>query len=204
MRASRHKEQHQSRTLPKSLLRIVFLCSANELRHLYTEVEMATPVQSPLYQQTTSTTPGFQTLPTDPGGPVFKSFGDYLVATQKNVRPSSSYNATVATHTGFLEFKPRDMTIQKKYDAMSPSWEGVDSSMKAVDQGVYALDSAEATRQEMRETQAALESGGPPTETPKDLWASFKGMLPAPNSGIPAAKDQEQALWPPLGICGVQ
>jgi hypothetical protein len=165
---------------------------------------MATPVQSPLYQQTTSTTPGFQTLPTDPGGPVFKSFGDYLVATQKNVRPSSSYNATVATHTGFLEFKPRDMTIQKKYDAMSPSWEGVDSSMKAVDQGVYALDSAEATRQEMRETQAALESGGPPTETPKDLWASFKGMLPAPNSGIPAAKDQEQALWPPLGICGVQ
>ena len=169
---------------------------------------MATPVQSPLYQQTTSTTPGFQTLPTDPGGPIFKSFGDYLVATQKNTRPSSSYNATVTTPTGFLEFKSRDMTIQTKYDAMSPSWEGVDSSMKAVDQGVYALDSAEATRQEMRETQAALESGGPPTvaltETPKDLWASFKGLLPAPNSGIPAAKEQEQALWPPLGICGVQ
>lgn len=169
---------------------------------------MATPVRSPLYHETTTTSSGFETLPTAEGGPVFKSFGDYLVATQKNVRPGSSYNATVTTPTGFLEFKPRDMNIQRKYDAMSPSWEGVDSSMKAVDQGVYALDSAEATRQEMRETQAALATGGPPTvtltETPKDLWASFKGMLPAPTSGIPAAKEQPQALWPPLGICGVQ
>ena len=151
---------------------------------------MATPVQSPLYQQTTSTTPGFETLPTDPGGPIFKSFGDYLVATQKNTRPSSSYNATVTTPTGFLEFKPRDMNIQKKYDAMSPSWEGVDSSMKAVDQGVYSLDAAEATRQELRESPSAL--------------ASFKDMLPAQTSDIPPAKEQQQALWPPLGICGVQ
>jgi hypothetical protein len=163
---------------------------------------MATPVQSPLYQQTTSTTPGFQSLPTAPGGPVFKSFGDYLVATQKNVRPSSSYNISVTTPTGFMEFKPRDMNIQKKYDAMSPDWEGVDSSMKAVDQGVYSLDSAEATRQENRESQAALASAGQPTvrlpDTPKDLWASFKDMLPAP------ATEPKQALWPPLGICGVQ
>jgi hypothetical protein len=195
MRAARHKEQHQSRTLPKSLLRIVFLCSANELRHLYTEVEMATPVQSPLYQQTTSTTPGFQTLPTDPGGPIFKSFGDYLVATQKNTRPSSSYNATVTTPTGFMEFKPRDMTIQKKYDAMSPNWEGVDSSMKAVDQGVYSLDAAEANRQDLRGRGGAAV---PQTETPKDTWASFKDMLPAEN------EQPRQALWPPLGICGVQ
>jgi hypothetical protein len=107
-----------------------------------------------------------------------------------------------------MEFKPRDMTIQKKYDAMSPAWEGVDSSMKAVDQGVYSLDSAEATRQELRETQAALESGGQPTvrlpDTPKDLWASFKNMLPAPSTGIPPATEPKQALWPPLGICGVQ
>jgi hypothetical protein len=203
-----HEKQHKSRTLLKSLLRSVFLCSANELRHLYTEVEMATPVRSPLYSETTTTSSGFQSLPTTDGGPVFKSFGDYLVATQKNVRPSSSYNVSVTTPTGFLEFKPRDMEIQKKYDAMSPNWEGVDSSMKAVDQGVYSLDSAEATRQELRETQAALESGGPPTvrlpDTPKDLWASFKDMLPASSSGIPAATEPKQALWPPLGICGVQ
>ena len=169
---------------------------------------MATPVRSPLYSETTTTSSGFQSLPTTDGGPVFKSFGDYLVATQKNVRPSSSYNVSVTTPTGFLEFKPRDMEIQKKYDAMSPNWEGVDSSMKAVDQGVYSLDSAEATRQELRETQAALESGGPPTvrlpDTPKDLWASFKDMLPASSSGIPAATEPKQALWPPLGICGVQ
>jgi hypothetical protein len=156
---------------------------------------MATPVQSPLYQQTTSTTPGFQTLPTDPGGPIFKSFGDYLVATQKNTRPSSSYNATVTTPTGFMEFKPRDMTIQKKYDAMSPNWEGVDSSMKAVDQGVYSLDAAEANRQDLRGRGGAAV---PQTETPKDTWASFKDMLPAEN------EQPRQALWPPLGICGVQ
>ena len=138
---------------------------------------------------------------------MFKSYGDYLVATQKDVRPGSSYNATVTTHTGFLEFKPRDMETQKKYDAMSPSWEGVDSSMKAVEQGVYSLDSAEATRQELREAAKPIDGKGPTTlylnQTPGDIWASFKSMLPAENSGIPDAKE-EQALWPPIGICATQ
>lgn len=168
---------------------------------------MATPVQSPIYQQTTDQTSGFRTLPTESGGPIFKSYGDYLVATQKDVRPGSSYNATVTTPTGFLEFKPRDMEIQKKYDAMSPSWEGVDSSMKAVEQGVYSLDAAEATRQELRETVKPSEGSGPTTlsltQTPSDLWASFKGLLPKEDDGTPAPKE-EQALYPPLGICGVQ
>ena len=169
---------------------------------------MATPVRSPLYSETTTTSSGFQTLPTAEGGPIFKSYGDYLVATQKNQRPSSSYNISVTTPTGFMEFKPRDMDIQKKYDAMSPNWEGVDSSMKAVDQGVYSLDAAEATRQELRESQAALATAGQPSvrlpDTPADLWASFKDLLPAASSGIPAATEPKQALWPPLGICGVQ
>lgn len=164
---------------------------------------MATPVQSPIYQQTTTTPSGFQDRPTEPGGPIFKSFGDYLVATQKNVRPSSSYNATVTTPTGFMEFKPRDMETQKKYDAMSPSWEGVDSSMKAVEQGVYALDSAEAIRQDLRESVKVPDGSGPTTLTlaPNSdaLWASFKGMLPSP----PEQKE-EPALYPPLGICGMQ
>jgi hypothetical protein len=168
---------------------------------------MATPVQSPLYHATSTTPSGFQTLPTKEGGPIFKSYGDYLVATQKDVRPSSSYNATSTTPTGFMEFKPRDMEIQRKYDAMSPNWEGVDSSMKAVEQGVYSLDAAEATRQELREDVSVSVGAGPTTvylnETPSDLWSSFKGLLPAPNSGIPAKTDPEQALWPP-GICGVQ
>lgn len=169
---------------------------------------MATPVQSPLYQATTTTPSGFQTLKTETGGPLFKSYGDYLVATQKNVRPSSSYNATVTTNTGFMEFKPRDMEIQRKYDAMSPSWEGVDSSMKAVEQGVYSLDSAEATRKELRETVDVPDGRGPTTlylnQNAGDLWTSFKGMLPAPDDGIPDAKEPEQALWPPVGNCGVQ
>lgn len=81
---------------------------------------------------------------------VSKNFGDYIVALKGEVRPSSSYNATSTTPTGFLEFKPRDMETQKKYDAMSPAWEGVESSMKAVEQGLYSLDSAEKNRQDLR------------------------------------------------------
>lgn len=153
---------------------------------------MATPVPSPVYQQTTSQASGFQDLPTEPGGPIFKSYGDYLVATQKNVRPSSSYNATVTTPTGFMEFKPRDMETQKKYDAMSPSWEGVDSSMKAVEKGVYSLDSAEANRQDLREKV------GPTTLTLSSAWTSFQDLLPTP------AKEEDQALAPPIGICATQ
>jgi hypothetical protein len=170
---------------------------------------MATPVQSPIYQRKAQATTAseFQPLQTEPGGPVFKSYGDYLVATQKDVRPGSSYNATSTTPTGFLEFKPRDMETQKKYDAMSPSWEGVDSSMKAVEQGVYSLDSAEATRQELRETVKPTDGTGPRTvylnQTPGDIWASFKSMLPPRDSGVPDAKE-EQALWPPIGICATQ
>jgi hypothetical protein len=161
-----------------------------------------------MYQRTSATASGFQTLQTEPGGPVFKSYGDYLVATQKEVRPGSSYNVAVTTPTGFLEFKPRDMETQKKYDAMSPSWEGVDSSMKAVEQGVYSLDAAEATRQDLRETVKPTDGSGPTTlyltQTPSDVWASFTSLLPGPDTGIPAPKEEEQALWPPLGICATQ
>jgi len=170
---------------------------------------MATPVQSPIYQRKSqvTTAPEFQSLPTEEGGPIFKSYGDYLVATQTDVRPGSSYNATSTTPTGFLEFKPRDMETQRKYDAMSPSWEGVDSSMKAVEQGVYSLDAAEAIRQDLRETVKPGDGKGPTTvylnQTPSDIWASFKSMLPPRDSGIPDPKE-EQALWPPIGICATQ
>ncbi len=160
-----------------------------------------------MYQRTSATASGFQTLETEPGGPIFKSYGDYLVATQKDVRPSSSYNATVTTPTGFLEFKPRDMETQRKYDAMSPSWEGVDSSMKAVEQGVYSLDAAESTRQDLREKVKPIDGRGPTTlylnQTPSDIWASFLSLRPTPDTGIPEPKE-EQALWPPIGICATQ
>lgn len=81
---------------------------------------------------------------------VSKNYGEYVTAVGNESRPSTSYNASTTTRTGFLEFKPRDMETQKKYDAMSPHWEGVDSSMKAVEQGVYSLDSAEKNRQDLR------------------------------------------------------
>lgn len=172
---------------------------------------MATPVQSPLYQRQSppTTAPEPRRLPTETGGPIFKSYGDYLVATQKETRPSSSYNAPSTTWTGFLEFKPRDMETQRKYDAMSPSWEGVESSMRAVEQGVYSLDSAEAVRQELRESVKPLDGRGPTTvkipRTSEDLSASLKPLLPEADSGIPETKEPEtQSLWPPLGICGVQ
>ena len=158
---------------------------------------MATPVQSPIYQRRAPSTTAseFQGLSTEPGGPVFKSYGDYLVATQKDVRPGSSYNATVTTPTGFLEFKPRDMETQKKYDAMSPSWEGVDSSMKAVEQGVYSLDSAEATRQELREAVKVPDGPAPLTVRLQDGWNTLMAST---------TTTEPQALYPPIGICGVQ
>lgn len=78
------------------------------------------------------------------------NYKDYVNATDKKSEPSTSYNAKTSTPTGFMEFKPRDMETQKKYDAMSPNWEGVDSSMKAVERGDYSLDSAEKNRAELR------------------------------------------------------
>lgn len=78
------------------------------------------------------------------------NYQDYVNALDKKSTPSTSYNAQTTTRTGFMEFKPRDMETQKKYDAMSPAWEGVESSMKAVERGDYSLDSAEKNRAELR------------------------------------------------------
>jgi len=48
--------------------------------------------------------------------------------------------------TGFKEFSPRDPDTQSKYDAMQSSWQGVESSDKAIASGVYALDYASDDR----------------------------------------------------------
>ncbi len=53
--------------------------------------------------------------------------------------------------TGFLEFKARDPAAQAKYSAMSPTWEGIDSSNKAIASGVYDLDMAEKNRKNLRD-----------------------------------------------------
>lgn len=58
------------------------------------------------------------------------------------------------TPTGFLEFQPRDPVAQAKYSAMSPGWEGIDSSEAAIARGDYDLDRAEKTRQDLRAKKA--------------------------------------------------
>lgn len=50
----------------------------------------------------------------------------------------------------FKEFQPRDPVKQAKYSAMSPTWEGIESSEAAVARGDYALDMAEKNRQDLR------------------------------------------------------
>jgi hypothetical protein len=60
------------------------------------------------------------------------------------------------TATGFLEFQPRDPAGQAKYSAMSPSWEGLESSETAIARGDYDLDRAEKNRQDLRAKQPVL------------------------------------------------
>lgn len=52
--------------------------------------------------------------------------------------------------TGFLEFKPRDPVAQAKYSAMSPTWEGIKSSDRAIASGAYDLDQADKNRKQLR------------------------------------------------------
>lgn len=72
--------------------------------------------------------------------------------------PNTMYNTKKnTTPSGFLEFKARDEVTQAKYDALSPAWEGVESSEKAIAQGYYDLDRAEKNRQELRKTMQATQ-----------------------------------------------
>ena len=141
---------------------------------------MATPAQSTIYNEKAKTPTGFVEYNAPQDGPVFKHYQDYVVATEKEAKPSSSYNVSTTTRTGFLEFKPRDMNSQRKYDAMSPEWEGVESSDKAIAKGVYDLDKAEANRQELRTvTNFTI----PPLEQqPKTTFLDLLAK-PVPNEG---------------------
>jgi len=61
----------------------------------------------------------------------------------------AEYTHSLAVHTpasGFKEFSPRDPVTQAKYDAMESSWQGVESSDKAIAQGNYKLDYASDDR----------------------------------------------------------
>jgi hypothetical protein len=52
--------------------------------------------------------------------------------------------------SGFMEFLPRDPAKQAKYSAMSPGWEGLESSEAAIARGDYDLDKAEQNRKDLR------------------------------------------------------
>ena len=68
--------------------------------------------------------------------------------------------------TGFMEFQVRDPTTQAKYDAMSPAWEGIESTDAAIARGDYALETAEKTRQDLRSGRPTPAPAAPqPVET---------------------------------------
>ena len=71
------------------------------------------------------------------------------------------------TNTGFLQFQERDPIAQAKYSAMSPGWEGVESSDAAIAKGVYDLDMAEKNREDLRKKQPVFQLPQAPPET---MW----------------------------------
>jgi hypothetical protein len=74
------------------------------------------------------------------------------------------YNRSLAIQTpttGFKEFTPRDSATQAKYDAMQNTWQGVESSDKAIAAGLYKLDYAS----DERTTKPTK-----PPEEPKNDW----------------------------------
>jgi hypothetical protein len=66
--------------------------------------------------------------------------------------------------TGFKQFAARDPETQSKYDAMESSWQGVESSDKAIASGVYALDYASDDRSTRPKTQPVLPPAAPPKQ----------------------------------------
>jgi len=80
----------------------------------------------------------------------------------------AEYNRSLAVQTpatGFKEFTPRDSATQAKYDAMQDTWQGVESSDKAIASGVYKLDYASDDRSSKPNKQPVL-----PPPAPKDEW----------------------------------
>ena len=80
----------------------------------------------------------------------------------------AEYNRSLAVHTpatGFKEFTPRDAATQAKYDAMQDTWQGVESSDKAIASGAYKLDYASDDRSSKPNKTPVL-----PPAAPKDEW----------------------------------
>lgn len=126
------------------------------------------------------------------------NYKEYVVS--EPGKPSTAYNAASTIPTGFLEFKPRDMETQTKYDAMSPSWQGVASSTAAVARGDYSLDSAETTRRELREKVNVPKVGEIPTvrieKQANTIWDSATKEFVKLKPAQPAPEDVK--LAPPI------
>lgn len=67
-----------------------------------------------------------------------KSWNGYITALANQTNPASNIDMGAQFPTsggpasGFLEFCPRNKETQKKYDAMSPDWKGIEASNSAI------------------------------------------------------------------------
>jgi hypothetical protein len=77
----------------------------------------------------------------------------------------AEYTQSLAVHTpatGFKQFAPRDPVTQAKYDAMQSTWQGVESSDKAIAAGDYKLDYASDDRGSRPSKPLVLPPAAPP------------------------------------------
>jgi hypothetical protein len=77
----------------------------------------------------------------------------------------ADYTTALAVHTpatGFKQFAPRDPETQAKYDAMQSTWQGVESSDKAIAAGLYKLDYASDDRSMRPKQPLILPPAAPP------------------------------------------
>jgi len=77
----------------------------------------------------------------------------------------ADYTTALAIHTpasGFKQFAPRDPETQAKYDAMQSTWQGVESSDKAIAAGLYKLDYASDDRSVRPKQTPILPPASPP------------------------------------------
>ena len=85
----------------------------------------------------------------------------------------AEYTQSLAVHTpatGFKQFAPRDPVTQAKYDAMQSTWQGVESSDKAIAAGDYKLDYASDDRGSRPNKPLVLPPAAPP---PKESGFCF-------------------------------
>jgi len=144
-RAPVHKKDNKKRPLLKGFHGFFFLVSAAEsvlviFRHLYKGKKMTSIAELAASQ------------------PVKAHDG-------RTLAQYTAYTRALAVQTpatGFKEFSPRDPDTQSKYDAMDSSWQGVESSDKAIASGVYALDYASDDRSVRPNVPPKLPPAAPP------------------------------------------